>query len=109
MQQLLKLGDWVRSDEGDGVIEDIPLTMPDVRMTDGRLLSFHAEDLKLIKPSEVIVKITLEGTIETHSDGDSRFEFDNINSTHTNLINFIDLKPETRQLVERLLKAQEEK
>jgi hypothetical protein len=102
-----EVGDWVRTAEGDGAIIGIPLTMPDVKLTNGKIGSFHADEIFKLSPAEVVVDFGrgISGTIKRWDS--TTFHIFHGNSKFSK-IHIDALDTETRNLVESLLKAQGE-
>ena len=104
-----EVGDWVRTKDGDGLIVEIPLTMPEIMLTNWKKISIHAFDIeRKLDPSEVIVNIgCLSGTVRKSSTGGDYFRLLGVDGEAS--IDFVMLDTPTRELVQSLLKSQEEK
>jgi len=108
-QPRYKVGDWVEFNPGSNP-QQVCITMVDGEKLhyickNGYQSHIHARAIMCkLQPSEVVLPITIDGTIETNgTDWSFRVKKDG----HESIIQFAMLTPELRSQVEELLKAQE--
>ena len=110
----LKVGDWVETNDGihGVVVEPNNNVIMNIRTTNHRAYQVGRETSNIIRkldPSEVKVKITLEGPVTKPADNaGGRFWLYYSTDEYVS-IDIAALCPKDRELVESLLKAQEEK
>lgn len=69
--------------------------------------SYKYQILRILKPSEVVVKISLEGTVCSYSSHGTAFQFNNSKSGCNNIIDYASIDHATAEIVRELVAKQQ--
>ena len=110
-QPTYKVGDWVTDGVVSGCVSELcGSECLWIDATDGVSYHINTTNARRLNPSEIIVMIgCLSGTVEKASDYEYFLLWHSRTDCDYSMIKWSALDPATRKLVERLLKAQEEK